>query len=248
MDNIYEFGCPVTQTDSNNVYGCFKQSKNIYTGNDVSDDEDKDIKKMGTKITGIIAAEVFRKNIKYILEKNNLENTYKVSENNVYIKNYDTEFDFLILRKNAQKMVIDNIENSNISIELPIYNLNDVVAVLESKTYGVYSLYKGRTENTKKEIEKNDLYGFVSTYKELRKNNNNIKIGYMCLAEQRPNKGVSNFIEKTLYFFEDYFEQKYGDSNRFWYTYFSRCHFANKTTDIYATDDAWEEFVMNLVR
>ena len=51
-----------------------------------------------------------------------------------------------------------------------------------------------------------------------------------------------------MYFFEDYFGQKYNQIDKVWYTYFSKCHFANKTPDVFATDDVWEEFVMNLVR
>lgn len=130
-----------------------------------------------------------------------------------------------------------------------MYDIDDVIAVLESKTYGIYSLYKGRTENTKNEMEKNKLYRFVSAYKDtLHGMKKNIKIGYMCMAEQRPNTGNSNFIEKTMYFFEDYFGQKYNQIDKVWYTYFSKCHFANKTPDVFATDDVWEEFVMNLVR
>ncbi len=247
--NIYEYGCEVTQDNPNDVYKCFELLQNDCEKNDVYiyNDEVKDRKSKGTKITGAIVAEVFRKNIEYILKKNNLEDIYKVSENNVYVKGCSTEFDFLILKKDAQKVESNNNDN-NINFELPIYDWADVIAVLESKTYGIYSLYNGRTENTNDEIQKNDLYKFVSEYEKLRKKNNNIKIGYMCLVEQRPNKGKSNFIEKTIYFFEDYFGKDYGDPDKSWYIYFSKCHFSNKTPDRYASDDAWEKFVMNLVQ
>lgn len=172
-----------------------------------------------------------------------------MSENNVYVKGCNVEFDFLILKKTAKKSRCKLVKNQGVSIEIPIYNATDVIAVLESKTYGLYTLYKGRTGDKENEIKKNDLYRFVTAYKDKLVNlNSKIKIGYMCLAEQRPNEGKSNFIEKTLYFFEDYFEQKYEDNNKCWYTYFSKCHFANKTPDVYASDDMWEKFIVNLVQ
>lgn len=245
MVNVYEYGSQSTQNIPNYVYQSFDE---LVKNSDVVGIPPEEGKKRA-KITGTIVAEVFRKNIEYVLKKNNMTNMYKVSENNVYVKGCNIEFDFLILKKSAAKIISNHIFDSNITIELPIYDINDVVAVLESKTYGIYSLYKGRTENTVNEMKKNDLFRFASAYKNtLHGMEKNIKIGYMCLVEQRPNSGKSNFIEKTIYFFEDYFGQNYTQTDKVWYTYFSKCHFTSKTSDIYATDYIWEEFVMNLVQ
>ena len=204
-----------------------------------------------TKATGAIVAEVFRKNIEYVLQKNHLENDYKVSENNVYIAGCHIEFDFLILKKSAKRIEAFPLKDydSNIKFELPIYNAEDVVAVLESKTYGIYSLYKGRDGDTETQLQKNDLYRFVTAYNDiLKRSNPEIKIGYMCLAEQRPNQGVSNFIEKTIYFFEDFFGNKYADNTKNWHVYYAKCQYTSKTADVYASDDDWEKFVINLVQ
>lgn len=250
MNNIYEFGCETIQGQENYVYKSFEKVQRICERDGIIESKAKNKKKNGAKITGAIVAEVFRKNIEYVLEKYELADRYKISENNVYVKGCNAEFDFLILKKEAKRINSENIQDHNINIELPIYDAMDVVAVLESKTYGIYTLYRGRTGDKENEIKKSNLYRFVSAYKNTLLNlNSEIKIGYMCLVEQRPNKGVSNFIEKTLYFFEDYFDQKYEDVSKVWYTYFSKCQFVSENTpDVYATNEAWEKFIVNLVK
>lgn len=247
MANIYQYGSKTIQTMPNYVYKSFEELKK--NNDEIRKCSENKGEKNRNKITGAAVAEIFRKNIEYVLKKNGLTNMYKVSENNVYVKGCYNEFDLLILKKTALKVTNNYIMDNGIIIELPIYDSSDVIAVLESKTYGIYSLYKGRTNDKINEMEKNELYGFVSAYKdELNGMEKGIKIGYMCLAEQRPNAGESNFLEKTIYFFEDYFGQKYNETDKVWHTYFSKCHFANKTQDVYATDDMWEEFVLSLVR
>lgn len=52
-------------------------------------------------------------------------------------------------------MICSHVLDSNIAIELPIYDLRDVIAVLESKTYGIYSLYNGRSADTENEFKRN---------------------------------------------------------------------------------------------
>ena len=199
MDNIYEYGSEKIQKEPNYVYKSFKElmkESGVDKGCLVYKKEQNE-----AKIIGAITAEVFRKNIEYVLKKNMLSDMYKVSDNNVYVKDCYIEFDFLILNKGAKKILNHHVYDSGITMELPMYDIDDVIAVLESKTYGIYSLYKGRTENTKNEMEKNKLYRFVSAYKDtLHGMKKNIKIGYMCMAEQRPNTGNSNFIENNVFF------------------------------------------------
>lgn len=92
---IYEYGSQEIQDHPYYVYQSFEElMQNSDVANLPSDKE-----KRGSKITGSIVAEVFRKNIEYILKKNYMTNQYKISENNVYVKGCNTEFDFLILKK-----------------------------------------------------------------------------------------------------------------------------------------------------
>ena len=242
MQNIYEYGSETIQDSPNLIwkgYELILESLDIVE-DDVSDNRDM---KKGKKVTGAIIAELFRKNIEIVL-KQKYEGRYKVSENNVYVKGCHIEFDFLILRQDAKKEVITQ---NDISYELPVYDSEDVVAVLESKTYGIYTLY----DRDKKIFENNNLYKFVSAYKDdLHGIDKKIKLGYMCLAEQRPINGKSNFIKKTIYFFEDYFNKQYSDSERLWNVYFAKCHYAINNYDeydVYAEEKQWERFVDSLL-
>lgn len=244
-DNIYKYGSSEIQENPNTIIACYDQAMEFLTN------QKQETKKGAqNKVTGAIVAEIFKKNIEATLEKLNI-NDLKVSENNVYIEGYGIEFDFLILKKDAKKKVlsISGSEENQLQLHLPIYRIEDVIAILESKTFGVYTLYKRhdpkKALDRKKELEKHDLYKLVSTYKNILEKNKNIKLGYMCLAEQRPKSdtAVSNFIKKTVYFFEDYFEQKWYDSKRTWNIYYAKCHYEGKTEDKYATDQTWENFI-----
>ncbi len=246
MANIYEYGSTETQENPNYLYSCYMELNKMLGHKEAGQEGNGDLK-AGAKATGAAVAEVFRQNIEYVIEKNGLAHLYKVSENNVYIAGCHIEFDFLILKKEARKHSIDLQADGARKIYFPIYALEDVVAVLESKTYGLYTLYQGREKDKAEQLRKNDLFRFVSSYDELHGRDRGIKAGYMCLAEQRPNKGSSNFMEKTVYFFEDYFGQKYDNPQKVWDVYFSKCHYANATPDLYATDAVWEDFVMGLL-
>ncbi len=236
MENIYEYGSEKIQDRPNSIWQGYELIKDKLgiKENDASYNKNK-------KNRGACVAELFRKNIEIVLE-NKYRGKYKISENNVYVKGSHIEFDFLVLKGNAKREVITQ---KDISYEIPVYELEDVIAVIESKTYGIYSLYNRDIHN----YEKNDLFKFVNAYKnDLHGLDNKIKLGYMCLAEQRPNKGTSNFIEKTIYFFEDFFDNKYFDVGRLWNVYYAKCQYANKKTDdIYADETEWERFVDSLV-
>ena len=232
--NIYEYGMVNPQSGKNTLFKEYLMKKEKCEELSILCDSVGDTQKKlsSSKLIGVIVAEVFKEQFTMVLEKYGFDKQYKISENNVYIVGCPIEFDFLVLKKSAEK-----IEN------LPVYSLSDVIAVLESKTYGVYNLYKRGSDD----LEKFDLYRFVKSYFTLDGPQNNIRLGYMCLSEQRPNNGNSNFIMKTLQFFEDIFKQYKYDISSCCYTYFSRCHFASKKEDYYSTDLDWERFVLNLV-
>lgn len=79
---IYEYGSQEIQDHPYYVYQSFEElMQNSDVANLPSDKE-----KRGSKITGTIVAEVFRKNIEYVLKKNYMTNQYRISENNVYVK------------------------------------------------------------------------------------------------------------------------------------------------------------------
>lgn len=79
---IYEYGSQEIQDHPNYVYQSFEE---LMQNSDVAK-LTSDKEKRGSKITGTIVAEVFRKNIEYVLKKNHMTNQYKISENNVYVK------------------------------------------------------------------------------------------------------------------------------------------------------------------
>lgn len=74
------------------------------------------------KLYGNYSANIISKYIQKVIDDN--EKNYRVSEVNSYIQGCATEFDALIVEKNAQNL------NG-------IYNSKDVVAVLEYKAYGI---------------------------------------------------------------------------------------------------------------
>ena len=129
------------------------------------------------KLNGAIAAEIIKHNIKTILESHNLP--YKITENNVYIEGCFTEWDLIIVKKNAI-----NLDG------LPIYRLDDVVVVVECKAFGLFFNSKNKNYNP---LEK-----FLSSYKMLQANNENLRPIYITLSEQFPNRqGSISYIELT---------------------------------------------------
>lgn len=254
-NNVYKYGSASIQDEPNSIIKTHDLLKEKIRSFNV-EEENVQRKKTGSKIIGAMVAEIFRKRIDFILCKNNLSNRYKISENNVYVKGCHIEFDFLLLKKDAKKLIVS--DDDNIEYELPIYDPKDVVAVLESKTYGIYSLYKGREEEytVHTEIQRNSLFQFVNAYNDLLYYNPNIKLGYMCIAEQRPKtEGGSNFIERTIYFFEDYFNVYENNSTdetiedtKSWFVYYAKCNINAKTAKpVFAEEGQFEKFVLNLL-
>ena len=115
-----------------------------------------------------ITAEYFRSKIEECLQQ---YPDYKVSENNVYVKGCHIEFDFLILKSDALKQG-----------GVPVYKADDVVAVLECKSNGIYhEYYRGKDDQTQKDTY--DLKNFVDAYLKLLKENKQIKMGYIIFPD-----------------------------------------------------------------
>lgn len=185
------------------------------------------------KLSGVIAAEYFREQIDRIL-KNYPD--YKISNNNVYVEGCHIEFDFLILKANAEMLE-----------GLPVYKKDDVVAVLECKTNGVYTLF-----NDPAQIEKFDLERFANAYiNELKGPQRGIKLGYMTMSENCPlsESASSNFIRGTVNYMTEKFGEGWDSSDRKWNCFFARCHYtAKRRRDIYMSDSQWEDFVLSLIK
>lgn len=204
-------------------------------------DQRKSSKTISKKMIGSITAEYFRSKIEEALQHlqqyPDYKVDYKVSENNVYVKGCHIEFDFLILKSDALKQG-----------GFPVYKADDVVAVLECKSNGIYhEYYRGKDDQTQKDTY--DLKNFVDAYLKLLKENKQIKMGYMSLSENAPRSiiGKSNFIYGMLLYVHDKFKEKELSYDGKWYYYISRCHFPAKKKDIYSSDQQWTKFISNLI-
>ncbi len=109
------------------------------------------------KISGNIFAQTLRKYIKNIIN-----NTYEVSELNVYIKGSNIEWDMLILKKN-----ISNKEKA-----YNIFNPENVVCAIEFKTSGLMTSNITFVQNY-----------FKTRIEELENLNKEIKFAYISLCE-----------------------------------------------------------------
>ena len=135
------------------------------------------IKRSYSKLSGTMAVSVIKAAISKVIEGENLP--YKVSQNNVYIKDCFTEWDLLIVKETAQ--MLD---------DLPIYNLNDVLVVVECKAYGLFF--------SKKNTELNPLKNFLTSYRSLREINNNLMARYITISERFPkHKESISYIDYT---------------------------------------------------
>lgn len=186
------------------------------------------------KMIGSITAEYFRYQIAKILEQHP---EYKISDNNVYVEDCHIEFDFLILKADAVKQE-----------GMPVYRVNDVVAVLECKSNGVYTEYH-RDKISAEQYDVYDLKNFVNAYFKLLHRNEHIKIGYMSMSENSPKSviGKSNFIYGMLLYMSDRFNNFGLTYNEKWYHYIARCHFPANRKDLYSSDQQWQDFVLNLI-
>ena len=229
------------QTTKNEVYQYYEEISKV-----IEDEDDNGRKRKGNKkIIGAITAGVFKNKFNEVLENQRLNNEIYVSENNVFIKGCDVEFDFLVLKKNAKKIR-----------ELPLYHVDDVVAILESKTYGVYSTYQpdgDELQNEKKttQLEHFNLYRLVEAYDALFVKNNRMTLGYMTLSEKIPvnDNAKSNFIRYTERFFKDAFSHFKNIQNAEYFTYYSKAFIDSKKIDsLFSSDEDWVNFVMGVVK
>lgn len=176
---------------------------------------------------GVIAATVFKEQIERVLIEHRLENCFKVSENNCYILGLMTEFDFLLLKKDSQR--INN---------LPIYNVHDVIAVIESKTNGV--------RNIDREGESGELKSITNAYNEILKLNPEVRLGYMTMTEFIPKNKIWNgrqtkdFWKATCKFFEKHIKKEY------YALYAASFYYKEYSPNIIQDEEEWEKFVLKL--
>lgn len=154
----------------------------------------------------------------------------------MYIKGCYIEFDFLILKDTATR--VDG---------LPVYEKEDVIAVLECKTNGVYTLF-----NDPYELAHFELDRLSSTYFDVLEGPaHGIKLGYMTISENSTaREGCnSNFIRGTIQYMEKKFGQNLHSLDKLWSCFFARCHYTAKTKqDKYMSDSQWEQFVLDLIK
>lgn len=177
--------------------------------------------KTHSKLSGVIAAEHFRQEIEMILRKYNAP--YKISENNAYIQGCHIEFDFLLLKQDAEPL-----------LSVPVYRVCDVAAILECKTNGIYEYKKSSLERL-----------FQAYFEDLDGIRNRIKIGYMTMSENSPanEAGESNFIRHTLMDFQS----RFGNHDDLWGCFFARCHYTAQKPDRFMSDAQWEQYVRSLL-
>lgn len=105
---------------------------------------------------------------------------YKMSPDNVFIKGYATEFDLLILKRDALP-----VEKG-----FPVYHPEDVKAIIECKATGIFFSSQDGKNPLEKELE---------TFRQIReKHGNKLCFGYFTMQEQIPVKeGSIDFLGKT---------------------------------------------------
>lgn len=177
--------------------------------------------KTRSKLSGAIVAEHFRQEMEKVLRKHNVP--YKISQNNAYVQGSHIEFDFLLLKQDAEPI-----------LDVPVYRLCDVVAMLECKANGVYEYNKSSLERL-----------FRAYFDNLDGICNHIKIGYMTMSENCPKDEArsSNFIRHTITDFKSRFE----NHDELWDCFFARCHYTAQKPDCFMSDAQWEQFVMKLL-
>ena len=186
------------------------------------------------KLFGAICAAAFQDAIKQILPAG-----YNITDNNVYIQGCFTEFDFLIVKSSAKKLK-----------GLPIYAIDDVVAILESKANGVYTRYYKSSANKQSEYERHTLYRLMEAFRKLDCPNRGIRLGYMTLSEYISGNdgGPSDFICATEDFFSDALKREaFSENDKLIHTFFARCHYTSRKPDTFMNDDQWKEYVYALL-
>lgn len=175
------------------------------------------------KLKGVLVASTFKEEIERILIEYKLEGKIKISENNSYILGHTTEFDFLLLKKEAKRVC-----------DLPIYEVDDVLAIIESKTNGVMDFdYKGESRSLKL---------LADSFNKIWNINSDIRFGYMTMAERRPrDPNKRDSWENTSKCFETYIE-----NNALSISFAASLHHTYGKPFEYGTDEEWVEFVLTL--
>lgn len=173
------------------------------------------------KINGSVASSVIIKYIKAVIDKYKLP--YKVSEPNVFILESNVEMDALILNKDAK-----SIMNSG------IYNPEDVVAMLEFKSNGIYS------------HKNNPFDKFIDICKHFYKHLKDKKISvaaYITISEYMPIKSNSiDFYVATKNHFSELINLP--DFN---FKLFCVKKRYGKNDELYCNDYDWEKFILSLL-
>lgn len=179
--------------------------------------------RLGGKLNGAIAALTFKRAIEDVLAEAGLSGKYKVSGNNVYISGLDTEFDLLLLKAEACEIC-----------GLPLYDPADVVAVLECKASGIFSIAADGTCA--------DLKKLTDSYNFLVAKNPNIRLGYMTVGERIPVKqGSKDFWEATQRCFAKSVPQGY-------YALYADTLYHNPGAPVHiAPEQEWTQFVLALL-
>lgn len=174
------------------------------------------------KLKGAITANLVAELIKNYLGE---DSDYKVSGNNVFIKGYATEFDLLILKKDA----------SPVETGYPVYHPEDVKAIIECKATGIFFSSKE---------EKNPLEKELETFKQIRKKyGTELCFGYFTMQEQIPKRKTSiDFLSKTNIWINDYLPTDKQDKSVF-------CVANNDSVNpkIYKNSYSFEDWIENLI-
>jgi len=176
------------------------------------------IKDSYSKLSGMIAAKIIKTEIDKVIACNDLP--YKTTEYNVYINSCFTEWDLLIVKKEA-----------SIQDDLAIYELKDVLAVVECKAYGLFFTSKDNTYNP--------LRNFLASYKMLKEKNENLRSIYITISEQFPKRHSSiSYIDLTR---KAMFEGTGRLDNIF-------CFSKNREIPYLDNGYEWEEFIINVLK
>lgn len=178
-------------------------------------------KKNKTKLKGAINAYLMRKYISDVIKDNNLD--FDVSENNVFILGYPIECDLLIVKKNAIP-----------AFKSPyIYQEEDVVAVIECKSTGVFP-----TSSNPKNVFENEL----KMVKTIEEHGHNIKFGYLVLAEEIT-RTKNTYLELANKDINEYISEEQKNTRVYC---FAKTYPENEYPIYEGNPQLFEDFVLNL--
>lgn len=191
----------------------------------------------GKKVSGSIAANLIKKYIELVLAAEKLP--YEVSPINSYIYGCSTEWDALLLKKNARD-----------EFGCGLYEAQDVVAVLEFKASGIFFGAGKRARPDDKPgtripgSPKEALKIFFHSYKELKAKNSGLKAAYITLSEQNPAAGTgTKYLDATI---RDFYEElNFDPSNPPYRPVF--CFEERASSSLYDNGCTWAEFVLGLL-